>query len=361
MALRGRLPLESLAGALLLTSLLLLLTSFANGVGASATPRSVAGIVTGNPVNVTFSLSPSPAAGTVALTEGSTVVFITKNTSLTLEAGATYPIVAQPAKGFQFVDWVPNGELTVQNPSAEETNLTVESGEGLTAQFAVVSSSPSGLDLFAWPGELLWPGLAVLVVAAAVLFLRRRPPVGPTGSAAATSQAPPVSSSPPASTVELASWTRRPLTVWEGVKETDLWPRVKETVREPSQLLAITGGPSERIASRYGLEGASVVRISRVDAAAGGEEVVRPSDLDRLADRIEKHLSAGERRVVVLPDVEALLAASGTKNVNRLLEVCRDVALYHKGSILFTVDPLAVAPADLALIERNARKVEPPS
>ena len=70
-----------------------------------------------------------------------------------------------------------------------------------------------------------------------------------------------------------------------------------------------------------------------------------------------QHFSKGQRYNVVLPSVESLVEAAGVKNVRRLLDVARELAQSATGSVLFSLDPRALSPDKVAIIERGSFKV----
>ncbi|MDE1880059.1 MAG: DUF835 domain-containing protein [Euryarchaeota archaeon] len=340
--------------------IVLVLSLFATAVaGPSPGPAVTTGAANFRPdltspgttyVPVQLNFDPSPADGEVFVSNGSTVLTETANTTLHLAVGS-YPISALAAKGFVFSLWVTNGEISVSAPNASSSTLTVTSGGGsLQVQFVLAPGSNGSLSIWIWVGVG-----AILVAAVVAILIWRR--MRSRSTSRASSPVQPRSGGSTSSGPSLDRWAKSSLSVWERIREEELWTAVRSGPIPAASLLCFTWGRADRLATKYGLGGAKVVRLSRSDSADGSDDRVRPSDLDRLADHIEKHLLLGDGRGVVLPGVEGLVAASGIKNVNRLIEVARDDALQHHGSVLFTLDPAALDPADVALLERSARKL----
>lgn len=313
-------------------------------------------------VVVSFNLS-NPSDGSYVVSQGTiTVVNVGKNITCTL-APATYDLNALASGGSSFQVWQVNGEVQLLDPSSSAAVVNISTGPvTITAEFNP-PASPSPFTEYLLAAILVAVVVVALVVA--FVFMRRRSrrgiaagpasPASPSGPPPTAAPSP--TSSPTGAPAWIERWTRYASSAVEGILEEDLWPAVAPTT-SPANLLAFTWGRSERLASKYGLAGAHVVRVSRVEGSTGDERIA-PTDVDKLVDLVEKHFRAAEGQAVVLPDVHALVNAAGAKNVIRLLEISRDLALERKGSILFTVDPTAVPPSDLALLERGAHKLTP--
>lgn len=321
----------------------------------------------GGTLQVSFDLS-NPGWGKmeVEISQGEFKTFTT-NSTCTLAPGL-YEITASPENGASFVEWVPNGEVLIGNPTQESTGMNVSSSPvGVEAVFAA-PSAPAAKTGWVW---LVLAIAIVVAVVGALLYLRSRhhlraaqrakaaaAPAEPRPVAPSAATGPSAPTGPPGtapSPSSLAAWTRYASSVVEGIREEDLWPAVAR-VGSPSALLCFTWGRTETLTSKYKLEGAQVVRISRVEASTP-EHRVAPSDVDKIVDLLEKHFHAGTGRTAVLPDVHALVSAAGAQNVIRLLEIGRDLALDQKGSVLFTLDPTALTVANVALLERGAHKL----
>jgi hypothetical protein len=318
-------------------------------------------------VPVTFQISPS-GGGEVVVVNGTTAILnVTQSVVCTLAPG-DYLVTAFPSSGYQFQQWQSSGEgIDVAEPSTNPTKIALSSSTGvsLTAAFSGQSATSSS------PAWWLYAAIALAVVVVlgvgVALLLRRRgarsggassegevPPRPASSAPAARSEASAPPGRPP-TPVPAESWTRYATSYLEGVLEEDLWPMVAGS-SSPANLLCFTWGRAERLASRYNLAGAQVVRISRVETVSAGERVA-PSDVDAMVDLVEKHFHKGPGRVVVIPDVHAIVNARDAKSVIRLLEIARDLALEKTGSVLFTLDPSTLSHADVALLERGAHKV----
>lgn len=279
---------------------------------------------------------------------------ISQNETLSISPG-TYNLTAVAASGYDFVRWVTDGEIQVMDPTSSQTTVTVTSSLAVVEAVFEPLSGPSLFDqplFWAIAGALITAGIAIVALAVRGRLRTRTPP---GDRPAATPSPTPLPPEARGEAAELGAWSRNALTAWEGVSEDELWPAVKASAFPAGSLLCFTFGRTERLVKRYGLDGASVVRISRVETSPGSVQVA-PTNLDTMADLIEKHLRTGDGRGVVLPSLEALILANSTRDVVRLVEVARDLALDRRGSILFTVNPAAVSAADLAQIERGARR-----
>lgn len=149
------------------------------------------------------------------------------------------------------------------------------------------------------------------------------------------------------------TWEPVPLTVYEEPDETRVFAVVQASKVERDKLLIFTREAPDQLVSRFGLQGASVHKITRVE----GEDNVAPGDVDRIGYLIEAHFSKGPNRSVVLPGLETLVDASSIKNIRRLLEVARDLAQSSNGTILTSVDNKVLPPSQVALLEQGAVKM----
>lgn len=149
------------------------------------------------------------------------------------------------------------------------------------------------------------------------------------------------------------TWEAVPLTVYEEPDETRVFSVVQASKVERDKLLVFTREAPDQLRERYGLQGSSIHKITRVE----GEDNVAPGDVDRIGYLIEAHFSKGPNRSVVLPGLETLVDASSIKNVRRLLEVARDLAQSSQGTILTSVDNKVLPPSQVALLEQGAVKL----
>lgn len=149
-------------------------------------------------------------------------------------------------------------------------------------------------------------------------------------------------------------WTwslSEPISALETYREQDVWNLVRKTQVEPTRLLAFTHLGKEELTRSYGLGGATVFKVSRME----GEDHVSPADVDHLADRVSRHFAAGRRRVAVLPGLETVVESTNVRNVRRMLDLIRDLAMESKGAFLYALDPGSLTPTELALLERGSR------
>ncbi len=186
---------------------------------------------------------------------------------------------------------------------------------------------------------------ATVVPPAAPVFAMPPPPVpsGPVG--------------PPAPAPALPVWPLfEPLVFLETNQEKNLLLMTQNAGVPPDRLLLLLAFASNFQLQELGLSQAEVVRISRVE----GEDVVPPGDLDKIGYLIEKHFGKGQGYKVVLSSIETLVEANGPKNVRRLLDVAREVAMSSRGSMLVSLDPKAIAKDPVAMLERGATLLKIP-
>ncbi len=186
------------------------------------------------------------------------------------------------------------------------------------------------------------------------------PAAGPSPSdarsaLAATSLAPPPPPLPPPPPPPPPWPLEEPLCYVETDKEEELWGRIGAAGLTASQVLGFTKQNPEGVVAKFSLEGATLYRISTIE----GDGSVLPTDLERIGLFIDRHLSAGPGRVVVLPGLEHLVEATNVRNVRRLLDVVRDLALPKRGSMLFSVDRSSLPAEQTAVLERLALRLVP--
>lgn len=148
------------------------------------------------------------------------------------------------------------------------------------------------------------------------------------------------------------TWTLTdPLSTLETYQESDVWALVRKTHVEAGKLLAFTHGDPEEVAREISPTTATVYKVTRVE----GESTVSPADVDRIADVISTHFAQGRGRAVVLPGLETIVESTNVRNVRRMIDLVRDLAMESKGSILVTLDPGSLSATDLSLLERGSR------
>lgn len=130
----------------------------------------------------------------------------------------------------------------------------------------------------------------------------------------------------------------------------DLWEMVRRSKVPREKLLVLCREPPQDLQRLYELQGATFWQIARSE----GEGKVRPSELDRIGDLIERHLSQGEGRYVVLGDVSLLIDDSGLRNVRRLLQVAHETAEAKGGRVVFRFDPGGRSSTEAHQLEEGA-------
>jgi hypothetical protein len=145
-------------------------------------------------------------------------------------------------------------------------------------------------------------------------------------------------------------WPFQPLTVLETTDEKNVWKVVGKSGLQRDGLLCFTREAPSLLTGEFGLQGATIYRLSRVE----GENTVGPGELEKIIDIIERHLAKGSGRAVVLPSLEGLVEATSVKSVGRLLEVARDLAQTSRSAVLVSFDPKTLPENQAALLRRGA-------
>lgn len=366
-----------------------------------------------------FSTSGSPPSGLQQYTVGLQVVPTScgplqfnggsypSGSSETVHAGS-YTVTAPTCSGYSFTSWSATGGLTPSAPTSATTSVLVQGNGTLTVTYQSIPppsggappvGGSNGPSLLSGASLILIVLVLVVVVAvvAALLYVRSRRPGAPLARASQTGiatsgaypniapmagpspsvpppqgssgpgpspvaprpgiapgrTAPPSFAPRPAFVARPATmWRPQPLAVYETAEESSLWEVVRTARLSPEKLLCFTRLTPQELSSRFGLAGAKIVRISRVEA----EDAVPPSDLEKIAYLIERHLTA-RGCAVVLPGLESLVEASSLKGVGRLLEVAREVAQASQGAVLVSLNPRALAETQTALLERGATRL----
>lgn len=172
----------------------------------------------------------------------------------------------------------------------------------------------------------------------------------PTAHAPSPVVAPGASAPVTAGATQVPNWPASPLTALETSNISILRALAVTSGVPKEQFLVFTTDPPSGLP---GLAGAEFRQISHQE----GEGKMRPGELDQMADLIERHLSKGPGRRVIMEGVEMILESTNLKNVRRLLRVAREDAMLHQGRVLFAVNPKAHSQEELALLEEGARVV----
>lgn len=145
-------------------------------------------------------------------------------------------------------------------------------------------------------------------------------------------------------------WPMVPLTLLETRDPQRLWAKAAASGTERDKMLVISPELPGKVAGVYGLAGATVWRLTRIE----GENNLPPADVDRVGHVIESHFSKGSARTVVLTGIEKIVDAAGLRSTVRLLEVVRDLAETTRGAVLLSVNPELLKPEELRQLEEGA-------
>ena len=88
----------------------------------------------------------------------------------------------------------------------------------------------------------------------------------------------------------------------------------------------------------------------------GKDDTIRPKDLEKLALAVEQFL-AREKGVVLLDAIEYLVTNNNFITVLRLVQSIRDQVAINNGVLLLSVNPSALEPAQMTLLEREVDRV----
>ncbi|TLZ94668.1 MAG: DUF835 domain-containing protein, partial [Methanobacteriota archaeon] len=92
----------------------------------------------------------------------------------------------------------------------------------------------------------------------------------------------------------------------------------------------------------------------------GKEDTVRPKDLEKLSLAVEQFL-AREKGVILLDAIEYLVTNNNFITVLRLVQSIRDQVAINSGVFLLSVNPSALDPHQLTLLEKEVDRVIPGS
>lgn len=146
---------------------------------------------------------------------------------------------------------------------------------------------------------------------------------------------------------------QEPLCVVQVAGEVGLWRWVRETVPGDRKLLCFTHQLRAQVLGTEVPDGVNVLQLSRVE----GENMVSPSDVDRIGSFMEQHFTAGTGGLVVLAGLETVVEAAGIGSVRRLLDVGRDLAQQSRGSLLVSMDPARLKPEELKSLGGLGRQI----
>jgi len=116
--------------------------------------------------------------------------------------------------------------------------------------------------------------------------------------------------------------------------------------------MAITRIFPQKVRERLGGSDLPILWLSNV----GKEDSVRPKDLEKLSLAVEQFLTR-ERGVILLDAIEYLVTNNNFITVLRLVQSIRDQVAINNGVFLVSVNPSALDPHQLTLLEREVDRV----
>lgn len=146
-----------------------------------------------------------------------------------------------------------------------------------------------------------------------------------------------------------------PMLLVEEPRPRRFWSLVEAAVSRSPVMVVTRERPAALRSSRPPLDHATgILWVTRLE----GAENVAPSDLDGLGDRLQEHLRRAPGSVVSLEGLEYLVSQGAFLPVLRLLQFLRDVAQETEGQVLLAMNPAALEPREVSLIESDAEVLE---
>jgi isoleucyl-tRNA synthetase len=108
----------------------------------------------------------------------------------------------------------------------------------------------------------------------------------------------------------------------------------------------------QKIRERLGVSDLPILWLSNV----GKEDTVRPKDLEKLSLAVEQFLSR-EKGVILLDAIEYLVTNNNFITVLRLVQSIRDQVAINNAVLLISVNPSALDPHQMTLLEREVDRV----
>lgn len=129
--------------------------------------------------------------------------------------------------------------------------------------------------------------------------------------------------------------------------------RLFETAQKAGKRgMVITRIFPQKIRERLGVSDLPIVWLSNV----GKEDTIRPKDLEKLSLAVEQFL-AREKGVVLLDAIEYLVTNNNFITVLRLVQSIRDQVAINHAVLLLSVNPSALDPHQMTLLEREVDRV----
>jgi isoleucyl-tRNA synthetase len=116
--------------------------------------------------------------------------------------------------------------------------------------------------------------------------------------------------------------------------------------------MVITRAFPQKIRERFGVVDLPILWLSNV----GKEDTVRPKDLEKLSLAVEQFL-ARSKGVILLDAIEYLVTNNNFLTVLRLLQSIRDQVAINNAVLLLSVNPSALDPHQMTLLEREVDQV----
>lgn len=122
--------------------------------------------------------------------------------------------------------------------------------------------------------------------------------------------------------------------------------------KEGKRGMVITRAFPQKVRERFGVADLPILWLSNV----GKEDTVRPKDLEKLSLAVEQFLGR-EKGLVLLDAIEYLVTNNNFITVLRLVQSIRDQVAINRAVLLLSVNPAALDPHQMTLLEREVDEV----
>jgi len=122
--------------------------------------------------------------------------------------------------------------------------------------------------------------------------------------------------------------------------------------------LVVARTPAGELKEVYGLEPERIYWLSRIESTAPGVEIIAPSPLPLLTDKLVTFLKERDSPVIMLEGTEHLISENGFHDVLRFLEGLLPTVVTQKGIVLLPVDRRTLSQQEFSLLERESYLID---
>lgn len=147
------------------------------------------------------------------------------------------------------------------------------------------------------------------------------------------------------------TWPMVPMTIVEASDPDAFWRIVGSSGVDRSKLLVVcTESPGE-ISASYGLAGAILWRLTRIE----GERKVSPADADKLGYILSEHLEKESGQAIVLKGLDRVIEESSFRTTRNLLDMLRETAERTRGAVIIFADSVVIGQKELHQLEDDVK------